>query len=191
MNKKPERDLVEQAYQENPRRKAHEIAAEVGLIETMGYDKAVSYVRRVKRSMRENGQIKVGAYASDEDRLRDVTTLFELRAGQMSSSAAYMLLLLNCYYRFRSENDDVHMMAIDDTYEKNRWLAEPFDMPTAIKICDAALAQYMQSIDEEKNEAARKRGYPGAGLNYTDERFIEKLEITEEEMTHMVSIQKE
>lgn len=188
MNRRPERGQVEQALQENPRRKAHEIAEEAGLIETMGYDKAVSYVRRVKKSLRENGQIKVGAFATDEERLEDINTLFELRKGTMSRNAAYMLLLLNCYYRFRSEDDAIHMMAIDDTYEKNSQLEEPFAMVEAIRICDIALAQYMLSRDEEKNEAARKRGYPGAGLNYTDERLIEKLEITESEILHMKSI---
>ena len=190
MNKRPERDLVEQALQENSRRKAHVIAEEVGLIEKMGYDKAVSYVRRVKKAMRVNGRIQTASYASDEDRLRDVTTLFGLRKGK-ENGAAYMMLLLNCYYRLRSEDDAVHMMAIDDTYAKNSELDEPFSMAEAIRICDIALAQYMMSRDKAKNEAAKKRGYPGAGLNYTDDSFIEKLEITPEELAHMVSIRRE
>ena len=80
------------------------------------------------------------------------------------------------------------MMAIDDTYEKNRELEEPFAMAEAIRICEIALAQYTMSRDDAKNEAAKKRGYPGAGLNYTDDSFIEKLEITQEELAHMVSI---
>lgn len=188
--KRPERDHVETELKTNPRRKAHEIAAEVGLIDSMGYDKAVDYVRRVKKSMRESGELKVGAYATDEERLQDVTTLFELRKGKMPPNAAYMLLLLNCYYRFRSADDTIHMMAIDDTYEKNRQLDEPFAMIEAIHICDIALAQYMRSIDDEQNERARKRGFPGAGLNYSDESFIEKLGITEEELPHMISIKR-
>lgn len=191
MNKRPEREKIEQAFQENPRRKAHEIAGEAGLIDTMGYDKAVDYVRRVKKALRKNGQIKVGAFATDEDRLQDITTLFDLRQGKMSRGAAYFMLLLNCYYRFRSEDDDIHIMAIDDTYQKNAQLEEPFPMVDAIRICDIALAQYMNSRDEEKNEAARKRGYPGAGLNYTDESFIEKLEVTDSELEHLKSIRKE
>lgn len=190
MNKRPERDLVEKAYIENRRRKAHEIAEEVGLIDAMGYDKAVAYVRSVKRSMREKGQLKPGRIASDEERLKDITTLFELRKGEIDHKTAYMMLLLNCYYRFRSEDDSVHMMAIDDTYAKNAELKNPFTMSDAILICDAALAQYMKSIDAAMNEAARKRGFPGAGLNYTDDSFIEKLAITEEELEHMISIER-
>lgn len=100
------------------------------------------------------------------------------------------MLLLNCYYRLRSEDDDIHLMAIDDTYEKNAYLENPLQMSEAIKICEVALAQYVNSKDEHRNEIAKKRGYPGAGLNYTDERFISKLEITEEELQHMESIER-
>ena len=71
MNKRPERDLVEKAYLENRRRKAHEIAEEVGLIEAMGYEKAVDYVRSVKKSMREKGQLKPARIAPDEERLAE------------------------------------------------------------------------------------------------------------------------
>lgn len=189
--RRPERDMVESAYLENSKRKAYEIAEEIGLIETMGYDKAVSYVKAIKKSMKNKGQIKGSALASDSDRLIDVIKLFELRQGKMSKRAAYSLLLMNCYYRLRSEDDKVHMMAIDETYIMNKNLEEPFPMRDAIHICEIALNQYMNSIDEEKNEAAKKKGYPGAGLNYTDERFIEKLEIAEEEIQHMISIRKD
>lgn len=189
--RRPERDMVEAAYLENSKRKAYDVAEEAGLIETMGYDKAISYVKTVKKSMRNKGQITGSALASETDRLTDVIKLFELRRGEMSRKAAYFILLLNCYYRLRSENDDVHMMAIDNTYEMNKNLEEPFLLRDAIHICDVALAQYMDSIDDEKNEAAKKKGYPGAGLNYNDDRFIEKLEITEEELQHMKSIRKD
>ena len=187
--KRPERDLVEKELKKNPRRKAHEIANEIGMIDTMGYDKAVDYVKSVKRDLRKSGEIK-NERVSDEARLRDITALFDIRNGRMSQKAAYTMLLLNCYYRFRSIDDTVHIAAIDDTYEKNSKLQNPFDMPKAIHICDIALAQYMSSIDEEQNEKARKRGFPGAGLNYTDESLIAKLEITDEELEQLESIQR-
>lgn len=188
-NRRPERDLVEQALLQNHKRHAYEIADEIGITETMGYDKAVAYVKSVKKSMRDKGQITFGHFASDHERLQDIETLFENRQGVMSSKAAYMLLLLNCYYRLRSEDDSIHMGAIDDTYRKNAQLEEPLPMYTAIHICEIALAQYKQSIDEKRNASAQKRGLPGAGLNYTDPRFIEKLEITADEFALMKSIQ--
>lgn len=190
--RRPERDEIERLIIENRRRKAHEIAGEVGLIETMGYDKAVAYVRSVRKSMKLSGMLPEEKYkhGSDAERLEDITKLFELRQGKMSSKAAYSMLLLNCYYRFRSEDDDIHLMAIDDTYAKNKELEEPFPMSTAIRICEIALSVYMDSIDDEKNEAAKAKGFRGAGWHYTSETLISKLEITEDELQYMKSIRR-
>ena len=191
--RRPERELVEKLLKENRRRKAHDIAEETGLIETMGYDKAVDYVRNVRRSMRKAGVFPVEKYkfASDEDRLADITKLFELRHGKViDEKVAYLMLLLNCYYRLRSADDDIHIMAIDDTYEKNKGLAEPLDMRVAIQLCEVALSRYMQSNDEKAKEIAIKKGLPGSGFSYTSETLILKLAITDEELQHMKSIRK-
>lgn len=191
--KRPERDQVEKLLLENRRRQAYDIAEEVGLIETMGYDKAVDYVRNVRKSMRKAGKFPEEKYkfASDEDRLADITKLFELRKGKkIDKRVAHAMLLLNCYYRFKSEDDDIHWNAIDDTYAKNKELVEPLDMYIAIGICDLALLKYTESKDEKMIEAAKKRGFPGAGMNYTSGKLIEKLAITDEELQHMKSIKK-
>lgn len=190
--RRPERAIVERLILDDRKKKLHEIAEESGLIETDGYDKAVAYVRQVKRSMRKSGKLlpEEGKFAPDEERLEDITKLFELRHGKMSAGAAYYMLLLNCYYRFRSTDDSVHMMAIDDTYAKNAELDEPFHMSKAIEICDKALALYMQSNDEQRIKAAKAKGFPGAGLNYTNESLIEKLEITDDEIQHLQSIRR-
>lgn len=190
--RRPERDVVENSIRENRSKQYHEIAGEVGLIDTMGYDRAVNYVKQVKRSMKKNGDLPPveSKYAPDEERLEDITRLYEIRQGKMSKSAAYFMLLLNCYYRLRSQDDNIHMMAIDDTYAKNNELEEPLHMAEAIKLCEKALAQYMQSIDEERNRIAIARGFPGAGLNYTSESLIEKLEITDDELNSMKSIRR-
>lgn len=191
--RRPERDLVEQLIKDNRRRKSYEIAEEAGLIEAMGYDKAVGYVRRVKKSMKQTGALppEKYKYGSDSDRLEDITKLFELRRGKMSRKAAHTMLLLNCYFRFRSEDDKIHLGAIDDTYEKNRELEDPFELAIAIRICELALEKYMDSKDDQKNEAAIKRGFQGAGLNYTSESLIEKLEITDDELPYMISIRRD
>lgn len=191
--RRPERDLIEKLLKENRRRKAHDIAEEVGLIDTMGYDKAVDYVRHVRKTMKKAGAFPLEKYkfASDSERLEDITKLFELRQGkELDNKVAYLMLLLNCYYRLRSEDDDIHIMAIDDTYAKNKELVEPLDMRTAIQLCEIALERYMESIDEEKKAAAIKRGLPGAGFSYASETLILKLEITDEELQHMKSIKR-
>lgn len=192
-NRRPERDQVEKLLTENRRRKAHDIAEEVGLIDTMGYDKAVDYVRNVRKSMRKAGAFPQEKYkfASDEERLEDITKLFELRHGKaIDEKVAYLMLMLNCYYRLRSEDDDIHIMAIDDTYEKNKELVDPLPMGTAIQLCEIALARYMQSKDEKEKERAIRKGLPGAGFSYASETLIQKLAITDEELQHMKSIKK-
>lgn len=191
--KRPERDLVEKLLKENRRRKAHDIAEEVGLVETMGYDKAVDYVRNVRKSMRKTGAFPEEKYkfASDDSRLEDITKLFELRRGKViDEKVAYLMLMLNCYYRLRSTDDDIHVLAIDDTYAKNRELVEPLPMSTAIQLCEIAVARYMQSNDEQEKERAIRKGLPGAGFSYASETLILKLAITEEELQHMKSIRK-
>ena len=160
----------------------------------MGYDKAVDYVRQVKKSMKKTGSFPEEKYrfASDEERLEDITKLFELRKGQaIDEKVAYLMLMLNCYYRMRSEDDDIHMMAIDDTYAKNKELEEPLPMSTAIQLCEVALARYMQSKDEQEQERARRKGLPSSGFCYASDTLIQKLAITGEELQHMKSIRTE
>ena len=191
--RRPERDLVEKLLLEDRRRKAYDIAEEVGLIETMGYDKAVDYVRNVRKSMKKAGSFPEEKYkfASDEDRLEDITKLFELRRGEkIDKRVAHAMLLLNCYYRYRSEDHDTHWGAIDDTYAKNKELVEPLELHIAIGICELALLKYTESKDEKRNEAAMKRGLPGSGLNFASRTLIEKLAITDDELQHMKSIRK-
>ena len=189
--KRPERDTVERLLETNRRRKAHDIAEEAGLVETMGYDKAVDYVRSVRKSLKNAGKLpdEPYRYASDEARLEDITKLFELRHGKViDEKVAYLMLMLNCYYRLRSEDDTIHWQAIDDTYAKNKELAEPLPMSTAIQLCEVALARYTQSNDEQEKERARRKGLPSAGFCYASDTLIQKLAITDEELQHMKSI---
>ena len=191
--KRPERDQVEKLLLENRRRDANDIAEEVGLVETMGYDKAVDYVRSVKKSMRKAGTFPDEPYrfASEEERLEDITKLFELRKGKtINEQVAYLMLLLNCFYRLRSQDDDIHWRAMDDTYEKNLELEDPLPWDTAIRICGVAQARYMQSINEQEIARAKRKGLPYAGFCYASDTLIRDLAITDEELQHMKSIRK-
>ena len=192
--RRPERDLVEKLLLENQRRNAYDIAEEAGLIETMGEDKAVDYVRRVKRTMRKAGEFpeEKNRFASEEERLEDIKKLFELRRGKViDEKVAYLMLTLNCFYRLRSLDDEIHWGAIDDTYAKNQELEDPLEWSTAIRICEIAQARYMQSINEQEIERAKRKGLPYAGFCFASETLIKKLAITDEELQHMKSIRKE
>lgn len=187
----PKRDEVERILQEQPKRKAFNIAQETGLDTEMGTEKATDYIRSVRKSMRKKGKLarfNPDDFAPDDERLEDITTLFEIRRGRMSKRAAQTMLLMNCYLRLRSDDNDVHMDAIWDTYRKNDELINPFPINEAISICGVALARYMVSNDAEENREAMRKGYPGAGLNYTNKSLRLACEITEEELPHLKTI---
>lgn len=194
---RPEREQVEQMLLSGKKRYMHEIAAEAGLIEALGYDKAVEYVKQVKKSLKKKGiEIppfrSISSYTGDEARLEDLETLFELRKGKrLAETTAYTMLFLNCYYRLRAQDYNIHIDAVKDTYRKNEQLKKPFTMAVAIEICEQALAKYTESIDESRNRHARKKGYPGAGLHYTDAAFIRRLGVTDDEMPFLKHIHSE
>lgn len=192
--RRPEREQIEAMILDKPRMMAADIAQQVGLIQKIGYDKAVAYVRGVKKSLRKQGDIPspdTGSRTTDEDRLEDLNRLFEMRIGkEIDRKVAYTMLLLNCYYRLRSEDYTTHIGAFDDTYAKNTMIA-PFVPSVALNICTMALELYNRSINEASNEFAIQKGYPGAGLHYTDATFVERLQITEEEMKQLKSIKQE
>ena len=189
--RRPEREEIERLLKARPRRKAYEIGEEVGLIEAMGYDAAVTYINNIRKVLRKKGELGSAQYAPDADRLEDITKQIDLRKGKMSRTAAFTMLTLNCYLRLRSEDDSIHMDAIDDTYRKNAELENPLEMQSAISLCEYALNKYMDSRDEQKNDAARKKGFPSAGINYTTHTLIVKLEITDEEIKQLKTIEKE
>lgn len=190
--KNPKRDEIERILKEHPKRKAYNIAKECGLDKDMGTDRAVEYIRRVRKTMRSRGQLPAVSadIAAEADLLKDITKLFSMRKGRMSKKAAATMLLLNCYYRFCSEDDSIHVTAIDSTYALNAQLENPLPMMEAIGLCDIALARYMASQDEEQNAAAKRKGYPKAGLNYSNDTLIDICEITERELTQLDTIRK-
>lgn len=189
----PKRDEIERMLVQYPKRKAYHIATECGLDTEMGAERAVEYIRSVRKALRKKGLLPSAKpeIVPDAERLADITKLFEIRHGKMSKRAAATMLLLNCYYRFRSEDDEIHGTAIDSTYKLNDGLQHPLPYTDAIHICDIALANYMASIDEERNAAAVKHGFPGAGLNYANRTLIDRCEITDGELEHLNTIRKE
>lgn len=171
---KPERAEIERLLLDNHQRKACEIADEVGV--------SVDYVRNVKRSMRRKGKIETSRMATDQERLEDLTALLEKRQGKMSHRAAANMLMHNCYYRLRSQDDNIHATAIDDTYTINDSLRHPLAIVEAVKMCEVAVEHYMQSIDPAANEKAISLGYPGSGLHYSDRAIKDKWEIKDSEL---------
>ena len=189
---KPELQQVKQLITENPWISNSKIIDTLNLESTMGEEKAVNYVKAVKRRMKASGELVecLAEAENDEERLEDINTLIKHRNGRMTKSAAYFLLLLNCYYRMRSKDDNINWTAIDNTYGLNDTLQNPFSTSEAIKICEVAMERYMDSLDEQKNEEAKKKGFPHAGLSYSPETLYFKLEIRDEELPLLKTIKK-
>ena len=175
-----DREKIEKLLLKDPYQKAYDIAAEIGAAEDM--ERAVNYVRSVRRQMIRKGQIPPSRQATDKERLEDLTALFEKRQGRMSRRAAGYVLLHNCYYRLRSQDDEIHSRAIEYTYDMNEKLLHPLPILEAIRICEIAVDTYMRSIDPEKNEKARRYGFQGAGLHYADRTIKDLWEVKEHEL---------
>lgn len=169
-----ERQAVEAMIIDRPDKKAHEIAREIGT--------DPDYVKSVRTQLRKKGKLLKPRQATDEERLEDLRELFDKRHGKMSRKAAAAMLMHHCYYMFRSQDDDIHAKAIEETYALNDRLQNPFPIQTAIQLCEDALGFYMQSINTIMNEKAKELGYPGAGLHYSDRAIIDKWEIKESEL---------
>lgn len=191
---RPERELVINKILEDPYKKAFVIAKEIGLDKTMGDDdKATDYVRNVRRSIRKSGYLvehSESLQARDKERLEDIKTILKMRKGRIAKKELYYLMLLNCYYRLRSKDDDTHWTAIDTTYQINEEHDYPFSWGEAISICDIALAKYTDSIDEAKTAEAKKQGLPNAGLNYSDSTLYYKLGVRDKELPYLKTIKK-
>ena len=171
---KAERKAIEELLLNNPEKKAYDIAVETGT--------DTDYVRNVKRSLRKKGRISPSKPATDQERLEDLTALFAKRNGRMSHRAAANMLMHNCYYRLRSQDDNIHARAIEDTYTINDSLRHPLAIVEAVRMCEIAVEHYMRSIDPVANETAISLGYPGSGLNYSDRTLKDRWEIKDNEL---------
>lgn len=169
-----ERKAVEQALMLEPEKRAAEIALELGT--------STDYVRGVRRELTRRGLISRQTQGTDAERLADLTALFNKREGKISRNAANVMLMHNCYYRLRSQDDKTHATAIENTYAINDSLKHPLPIMEVVRLCEIAVNHYMKSIDSDLNEKAKALGYPGAGLHFSDRIIKEKWEIKDDEL---------
>ena len=171
---------------------AWRVADHLGLDEEMGSDEAAQYVRDVRKTMRETGDLivpeKKPQYAPPEERLKDVLALFELRDYKINKKAAKNMLLAMCYWTFMTSGN---WKAVDETMEMNDRLKRPLAFQDIESICNAAQEKGFTVLDDEKaNEEARAMGYPDAGYNWTSDRLYHLFQVTEEELPYLSTIGK-
>ena len=189
MAKHPKRELAVQIIKEHPEWKAVVVAAHIGLVDEMGNDKAVEYIRQVRKSLKRKGELVVICETeyTESERLEDVKKLFELRNYDVSKRAASAMLLMHCYWTMRESGN---FKAVWDTMELNDKLKRPLSFAEIEQVCNLAQERGFDSFDEEKTLQANLRGFKNAGLNYTGISLYYKFEVTDEEATHLKTIMK-
>ena len=191
MAKHPKRDLAVQTIKEHPEWRAVVVASHIGLIEEMGNDKAVEYIRQVRKSLKRKGELMVRAVCESEyteaERLEDVLKLFELRKYDVTKRAASSMLLMLCYWTMREAGN---FKAVSDTMELNDKLKHPLSFTEIEQVCNLAQERGFDSFDEEKTLQANLRGFKNAGLNYTSSSLFYKFEVTDEELSYLKTIYK-
>lgn len=171
---------------------AWKVAAHLGLSESMGTEDAAQYVREVRKTMRDNGDLIIPQqkpkYADPEARLRDVLTLFELREYKVNKKVAKNMLLAMCYWIFVTKGN---WPAVSDTMDMNDRLERPLAFQEIEAICNAAQDKgFMVLDDEEANRTAVEAGYPDAGYNWTSDNLYHLFQVTDDELPHLKTIGK-
>ena len=118
-------------------------------------------------------------------RIKDITKLVELRDYDVEGYREVILFLYR-YWMCCFCNDTEE--AYRQTKELNDTFLHPLpekEIRTATKSAEKA---YHARSNKEANEAAKKRGYPGAGYNISNAKLIKWLDITPDEMVHMSTI---
>ena len=184
-------DIVRQTILENHEWNAWKIAAACGLLDTMGHDEAVEYVRTVRKKMRAAGELvmpeELPKYAEPEDRLADVLKLFELRGYNVPKKVARPMLLCMSYWTMLLKGN---FKAIDEAMSMNERLKRPLPFAEIEQICNAAQEYGFNAMDDEKNREAEANGFPDAGLNWTSASLYYKFMVTDDELPHLKTIGK-
>ena len=118
-------------------------------------------------------------------RALDLLKLVELRDYDVVGYREFMCFLYR-YWKccFLADTEK----ALEDTLDFNQSFRNPLHEREVIKATRSAEKAWEARSSKEANEIARKRGYPGAGYNYSNKRLIEDLDITPEEQKYMRTI---
>lgn len=124
-------------------------------------------------------------YSLHAARLKDITTLVELRHGRMDGYRETTLFLYRywscCFTRDPQE-------ALKQTLDLNKAFTHPLTQKEARKATESAQRAWEAKSDKKADERAKEMGYPGAGYRVSNAKIIDWLDITEEEQTHLSTI---
>ena len=124
-------------------------------------------------------------YSLYHARILDITKLIELRDYDVKGYRETICFLYR-YWMCCFCNDT------EEAYRQTKELNDTFTHPLQEKELRAATKSaekaYNAKSDKAANELAIKQGYPGAGYNISNAKLIKWLDITQDEMLHMLTI---
>ena len=154
------------------------------------YDYLPDLTSQPKQAKKKPGRKKklvrlFNIYSLYHARILDITKLIELRDYDVEGYRETICFLYR-YWMCCFCNDT------EEAYRQTKELNDTFIYPLPEKELRAATRSaekaYEARSDKAANEIAIKKGYPGAGYNISNAKLIKWLDISQEEMKHMLTI---
>lgn len=141
--------------------------------------------KKAKRGRKKKIVKLFNTYSLYHARILDITKLIELREYDVSGYRETICFLYR-YWMCCFCNDT------EEAYRQTKELNDTFTNPLPENELRAATRSaekaYNAKSDKAANELAIKKGYPGAGYNISNAKLIKWLDITQDEMLHMLTI---
>lgn len=117
--------------------------------------------------------------------MMDLVKLVELRNYEVTGYRETICFLYR-YWICCYTNDPTE--ALNQTMTFNLQFIDPLSLKEVEKATISAEKAWKAKNNEEANKIAIEKGYPGAGYNISNNKLIDWLQITDDEMTHLTTI---
>ncbi len=160
-----------------------------GIIEGYLPELEIVKEKKKKKNIKLNDKQKKVAYFYNTyslhyNRLLDIIKLQQLRNGKCNGYRELICFLYRYYNCLYIKNYDI---ALENTLQFNNNFSEPLPLNEVIKATKKAEEAYEEWL---KNEPIVKNGrvYKRGGYNYTNNKLIKLLNITDKEQRHLITI---
>ena len=141
--------------------------------------------KKAKRGRKKKIVKLFNIYSLYHARILDITKLVELRDYDVTGYRETICFLYR-YWMCCFCNDT------EEAYRQTKELNDTFTYPLPEKelrvATQSAEKAYNAKSDKAANELAKQKGYPGAGYNISNAKLIKWLDISQDEMVHMLTI---
>lgn len=141
--------------------------------------------KKAKRGRKKKIVKLFNIYSLYHARILDITKLVELRDYDVTGYRETICFLYR-YWMCCFCNDT------EEAYRQTKELNDTFTHPLPEKelrvATQSAEKAYNAKSDKAANELAKQKGYPGAGYNISNAKLIKWLDISQDEMVHLLTI---